>query len=46
MLSYSLSIEFDWLNAVGRFGINFLFIALMIFITARHFSLRRFALLF
>lgn len=46
MLTFILSIEFDWLNALGRFGINVLFIALMIFITARHFSLRRFAFTF
>ena len=46
MLPFLLSIEFDWLNALGRFGINVLFIALMIFIAARHLSLRRFAFTF
>lgn len=38
--------DFDWINALGRFGINIGFIAVMIALTARHMRLRRFAFTF
>ena len=46
MLSIFLTIDFDWIHALGRFGINVLFIGLMIILTARHRSLNRFAFTF
>ena len=38
--------EFNWLNALSRFGVNLLFIGIMILITVRHLSLRRFSFTF
>ena len=38
--------DFDWINALGRFGINLSFIAVLIALTARHMRLRRFAFTF
>jgi len=46
MLSLFLLLDFDWMNALGRFGINILFISAMIVTTARHLSLRRFSFTF
>lgn len=38
--------EFDWLIALSRFSINLLFIGIMILLTARQISLRRFSFTF
>ncbi len=46
MISFIYFTAFDWLSALSRFGVNLLFIGLMIFLTARHISLRRFSFTF
>ena len=46
MLPLLLLSDFDWINALGRFGINIAFIAVMITLIARHMRLRRFAFTF
>ena len=38
--------EFNWLSALSRFGVNLLFIGIMILITVRHLFLRRFSFTF
>lgn len=38
--------SFDWINALSRFGVNLCFIGLMILVSARHISLRRFSFTF
>ena len=46
MTQFISSIEFNWFSALSRFSINLLFIGIMILLTARHISLRRFSFTF
>ena len=46
MFQFISSIEFNWLSALSRFSVNLLFIGIMILLTARHISLRRFSFTF
>jgi len=46
MFLFISSVEFNWLEAISRFGINLIFIGLMILLTARHIALRRFSFTF
>lgn len=46
MLQFISLAEFDWLSALSRFSVNLLFIGIMILLTARHISLRRFSFTF
>jgi len=46
MTQFISLVEFNWLSALSRFSVNLLFIGIMILLTARHISLRRFSFTF